>query len=72
TPRTFDNGVKTFLGKTGAFGPDEIVDIIVEQPASAEYITRRLAPAAPPLTRRRRWSARKCASATSCAVPGSA
>jgi len=42
TPRTFDNGVKTFLGKTGAFGPDEIVDIIVEQPASGEYITRRL------------------------------
>ena len=34
--------MKTFLGKTGNFGPDDIVDIIVEQPASAQYIVRRL------------------------------
>ncbi|HWO73531.1 MAG TPA: DUF1800 domain-containing protein [Dehalococcoidia bacterium] len=41
-PRIHDNGVKTFLGRTGNFGPDEIVDIITEQPASARYIVRRL------------------------------
>jgi uncharacterized protein (DUF1800 family) len=42
TPRMYDNGVKTFLGEKGAFGPDEIVDIIVKQPASADFITRKL------------------------------
>jgi len=42
TPRLYDNGAKTFFGKTGAFGPDDIVSIIVEQPASAKFITRRL------------------------------
>ena len=41
-PQRFDNGTKTFLGKTGNFGPDDIVDIIAEQPASAKYIVRRL------------------------------
>jgi uncharacterized protein (DUF1800 family) len=41
-PQRFDNGVKTFLGRTGNFRPDDIIDIIVAQPASAEYITRRL------------------------------
>jgi uncharacterized protein (DUF1800 family) len=41
-PQRFDNGQKTFLGKTGNFRPEDIVDIIVEQPASAEYIVRRL------------------------------
>jgi uncharacterized protein (DUF1800 family) len=41
-PRMYDNGFKTFLGQTGDFGPDEIVDIIVKQPASAEFITRKL------------------------------
>ena len=40
--RQYDNGIKTFLGEKGAFGPDEIVDIIVKQPASAEFIARRL------------------------------
>ena len=41
-PQRFDSGSKTVLGKTGNFGPDDIVDIIVEQPASAQYIVRRL------------------------------
>ena len=41
-PQRFDNGQKTFFGKTGNFGPDDIVDIIVEQPASAKYIVKRL------------------------------
>ncbi len=40
--RQFDAGAKTFLGRTGAFRPEDIVDIIVEQPASARYISQRL------------------------------
>ena len=38
----YDRGTKTVLGKTGNFGPDDIVDIITAQPASAQYIVRRL------------------------------
>jgi uncharacterized protein (DUF1800 family) len=38
----FDGGPKTVLGKTGNFYPDDIVDIIVEQPASAEFIVGKL------------------------------
>ncbi len=41
-PQLFDNGTKTFLGQTGNFGPDDIVDIVTTQPASAQYIVRRL------------------------------
>jgi uncharacterized protein (DUF1800 family) len=41
-PRAHDFGEKTFLGRTGAFGGEEIVAIIMEQPAAARYITRRL------------------------------
>jgi uncharacterized protein (DUF1800 family) len=41
-PQRYDNGAKTFFGKTGNFGPDDIVDIVVEQPASAKYIVGRL------------------------------
>jgi uncharacterized protein (DUF1800 family) len=41
-PGAYDNGTKTFLGQTGAFEPDDIVDIIVKQPASARYIVGRL------------------------------
>ncbi len=41
-PERFDNSVKTFLGKSGNFRPDDIVDIIVEQPASAKFIVNRL------------------------------
>jgi uncharacterized protein (DUF1800 family) len=38
----FDNGSKTFLGRSGNLRPEDVIDIITEQPASAEYITRRL------------------------------
>ena len=38
----FDDGEKTFLGVTGNFRPDDIVDIIAKQPAAGAYITRRL------------------------------
>jgi uncharacterized protein (DUF1800 family) len=38
----FDGGSKTFLGKTGNFRPEDIVDIIVEQPESARFIVGKL------------------------------
>jgi uncharacterized protein (DUF1800 family) len=41
-PPRFDGGSKTFLGKTGNFRPEDIVNIIAEQPAAGAYITRRL------------------------------
>jgi uncharacterized protein (DUF1800 family) len=37
-----DNGEKTILGKTGKWGGDEFVSIILEQPACATFITRKL------------------------------
>lgn len=41
-PGQHDNGSKTFLGKTGNFDGSDIVGIIMEQPATARFITRRL------------------------------
>lgn len=41
-PQRFDNGSKTFMGRTGNFRPDDIVQIISEQPAIGTYITGRL------------------------------
>ena len=40
--RRHDYGQKTFLGKTGNFDGGDIVNIILEQPACAEFITRKL------------------------------
>ena len=40
--RWHDGGPKTFLGKTGSFDGDDVVDIILEQPASAHFIARKL------------------------------
>ncbi|HLW38596.1 MAG TPA: DUF1800 domain-containing protein [Candidatus Eremiobacteraceae bacterium] len=40
-PRAHDDGVKTFLGHTGNFDGDNIVDIIMEQPATADYMARK-------------------------------
>ncbi|MBA4179685.1 MAG: hypothetical protein C0506_03770 [Anaerolinea sp.] len=40
--RLHDSGSKTFLGRTGNFGGEEIVSIILEQPATGRYITARL------------------------------
>jgi uncharacterized protein (DUF1800 family) len=37
-----DSGTKTFLGQTGNWGGDDIVDIIMKQPATARFITKRL------------------------------
>lgn len=37
-----DPGVKTFLGRTGPHGGDEIVDIILAQPVTAEFVAAKL------------------------------
>ena len=37
-----DYGSKTFLGQTGRFDGDDIVDIIIAHPAAAEYVCSRL------------------------------
>jgi uncharacterized protein (DUF1800 family) len=37
-----DTGNKTFLGKTGNFDGDDIIDIILEQKATAKFITQKI------------------------------
>lgn len=37
-----DDGEKTFLGETGRFDGADVIDIIVRQPATAQFIARRL------------------------------
>ena len=37
-----DDREKTFLGQTGAFGGQDVIDIIVRQPATAHYIASKL------------------------------
>jgi len=37
-----DNTDKTLFGKTGNFGGDDLVDLILQQPATARYITSKL------------------------------
>ena len=41
-PAQHDGGVKTFLGRTGAWTGEEIVGIILEQPACAAFVARTL------------------------------
>ncbi len=41
-PEDHDEGEKTFLGHTGNFNGEDIIDIIVEQPATARFISRHL------------------------------
>jgi uncharacterized protein (DUF1800 family) len=40
--RRHDDGVKTFLGRTGSFGLTEVVDIIVAQPVHQRFVARKL------------------------------
>jgi len=40
-PRLHDDGVKTFLGRTGNFDGDNIVDTIMTQPATARFMARK-------------------------------
>lgn len=41
-PEDHDNGEKTFLGVTGDLNGEDIIDIILRQPACATFITRHL------------------------------
>src|SRR5918992_1036469 len=41
-PDDHDSGVKTFLGETGPFNGEDIIDIIVKQPAAARFLSRHL------------------------------
>ncbi|GAB5555196.1 MAG: DUF1800 domain-containing protein [Saprospiraceae bacterium] len=40
--RVHDTGTKTFLGKTGHFGGEDIIDLLLEQRATADFITRKI------------------------------
>ena len=40
--RDHDYEVKTFLGETGNFNGDDIIDIVVRQPATARFVSRHL------------------------------
>ena len=37
-----DNSIKTFLGETGNFNGEDIIDIIVKQPATARFLARHM------------------------------
>ena len=40
-PRVHDAGSKTLLGHTGNLGADDVIDILLKQPACAPFVTRR-------------------------------
>ncbi len=41
-PEEHDYGQKTFLGRSGSFDGEDIIDIILEQPACARFVARHL------------------------------
>lgn len=41
-PRQHDTGTKTFLGKTGSFDGTEIIDIVLDHPATSRHLANRL------------------------------
>ncbi len=41
-PDQHDDGVKTFLGQTGNFNGDDILDIVVRQPQTAQFLCTKL------------------------------
>lgn len=41
-PEDHDDGDKTFLGHTGRFNGEDIIDLIVQQPAAARFLSRHL------------------------------
>lgn len=41
-PADHDNSEKTFLGETGRFNGEDVIDIIVKQPAAARFIARHM------------------------------
>jgi uncharacterized protein (DUF1800 family) len=40
-PELHDDGDKTFLGRTGNFGGDDVIDIIMGQPVTAQFMARK-------------------------------
>ncbi len=42
TPRLHDDGAKTVLGQTGNWNGDDVVRIILQQPAAARFLVRKL------------------------------
>ena len=41
-PEDHDDGEKTFLGKTGCFGGEDVMEIICDHPATAKFVARHL------------------------------
>ncbi|HWB58118.1 MAG TPA: DUF1800 domain-containing protein [Chthoniobacteraceae bacterium] len=41
-PFQHDDGVKTFFGQSGKYGGDDIINLILQKPACAQYITKKL------------------------------
>jgi uncharacterized protein (DUF1800 family) len=41
-PRDHDNGEKTFLGETGNWNGEDIINIVAKQPATARFVARHL------------------------------
>ena len=41
-PARHDDGPKSFLGRTGTFGGEDAIDIIVQQPAHSRFLSRKL------------------------------
>ncbi len=41
-PRKHDSGEKTYLGQTGNFNGDQIIDMLCDRPRTAFYITRKI------------------------------
>ena len=41
-PKDHDNGEKTFLGETGNWNGEDIINIIAKQPAAARFVSRHL------------------------------
>ena len=41
-PDDHDDGMKTFLGETGAFDGEDVIDILAKQPATARFLSRHL------------------------------
>ena len=62
-PRAHDDGVKTVLGRTGNFDGDAVLDILLAQPQTAEFIVDQAVArvrVARPRSRRRSSASRKC------------
>jgi uncharacterized protein (DUF1800 family) len=41
-PNQHDDGPKTIFGRTGNWGPDDVINLLLEQPAAAPHLARKL------------------------------